>query len=295
MARLEQGENFDEAPVVDVNGQPVNAPANNNNAQGGNPPKLGPKQMAIAGVVIVLIIAIAIIMLGGKKDTDTEQAEDTLIGDTATPNSTTSDNEEVSDPFGDDLVSDPFGDDMTPIDEPQQSGQLVVDPITNPYAYSFYSDDEVYNLRGYGYTGDEIEYNAQLQTPYDDLVAKAYAAYDEKYNEWRESVLNESSDGYKNLMDKTYLGSPATKDNISAEDISTTYSYLENVDYEKCGVYNYQAWIKVHLSIGDVIISIPLTRYSQIAEEGNILITFTTAVDSEGNILYLTKCEEYQV
>lgn len=291
MARLEQGENFNEAPIVGGDGQPITqteAP----NQSGRTPPKLGPKQMAIAGVILIVLIVVVIIFFGSKGKEEQPPTDQVVSGDTATPN--TSVPEEISDPFGDEL-DDPFGDMPDEVETTTQQGQLIVDPISNPYAYSFYTDEQVKSLRGYGYTGDEIEYNAQQQTPYDTLVDKAYEAYEEKYNEWMQTILDESSQGYKDLMAKTYLGNPKTKDYVIPEDVYTTQNYLENVDYEKCGVYNYQAWIKVHLSIGDIIINLPLTRYSQIADEGNILITFTTAVDKDGNILYLTKCEEYQV
>lgn len=295
MARLEQGANFDEVPIVDGNGNPVTTGGDSNSGGGGGrqPPKIGPKQIAIVGVLVVILIIVAVVMFGGKKE------EEGPIGDTATP--APSETYEIEDPFADvmgDELEDPFptgGSSDTESSSTQSGAQLIADPIANPYAYSFYTDEQVKALRGYGYTGDEIEYSAQNQRPYDELVDAAYKRYDKAYEEWRQTVLDESSQGYKDLMSKTYLGLPETRSDIKSEDVYRSSQHLENVDYEKIGTYNYQSWIMVHLSIGDVIMTMPTPRYAEIAESGNILISFSIAEDKDGNPLYISSIGEYRV
>ena len=290
MARLEQGESFDAAPV-DVNGQPVTE--DNNATEGGDGgsnkpqlPKLGPKQLAIAGVAgVVLIVAVILFMGGGNKGTepsvsDSQSAETTEY--TTDPAFAPSIETEVSE---EDTLSEPT----------YNENAGVADPIEDPYAYIAYSKEEVADLRGWGYTGDEIEYYAQQGASFDKLVDAAMKALDEKNEEWRQSVLDESSDGYKKLMEKTFLGSPTTRDTIDSSEVVGYRTVTENVDYTKCGVYNYQAWIKVQMSFGDVMMNLELPRYSELPDEGNIVVKCRYDIGQNDEIVYIEYLQEVVV
>lgn len=280
MARLQQGENFQEAPVVGGDGLPVD-PDNQAAPPAPNAPKFGPKQIAIgAGIAVVLVVMLIFFISTQGSSTDENQGD---------ADSTSAPQGVVTDPVEDDWFYD--GED-TGVDSEWEVQTPIADPITDPYAYSIYSEDEVSWLRGYGYTGDEIEYYSQQGTSYDELIEKARVEKDKANEDWRQTVINEESEGYKALMEKTFLGSAETISSVNSSDIATYKSYTENVDYVKCGVYSYQAWIKLDSVIGPLMMNMPLDRYQQLADSGNIVITFTYAANAEGKVLFITEIKE---
>lgn len=287
MAKLEQGENFSEAPVVDVNGNSVNPDAN---TPPPNAPKFGPKQIAIAaGIGVVLIIVIVVMLTKGK---GAEEATSDPMEQTA---STTQ--EEEFDPFanvydqGDDFLG---FDDVTSTDSTQtasNSGDTIYDPST----YSIYSNDEIANLRGYGYTGDEIEYYSQQGTSYDQLIEEATNKKNEANKEWRDTILDEASDGYKSLMVNSYMDGKETMSSCTYDDVNGYGVKRENVDYIKCGVYNYQAWIKVYTQFGSMVMLIDLPRYTELTDSGNIVVEYKYAVNPDNTLLYVYDIYEVSI
>lgn len=273
MARLEQGENFSEAPVVDVNGNNVNP---DNQAPPPNAPKFGPKQIAIAAGILVVIVIVAVVMLskGGEgAPTESEVSSDPV-------------EYEEFDPF-----ADPYngGEDALDFDTPTDTDTSANvsnqgDTIYDPSTYSIYSNDEIASLRGYGYTGDEIEYHSQQGTPYDSLIDDAINDMNVANQEWRDSIINDASEGYKNLMAKSYMDGNSTTQSCFNSDVTGYGTKRENVDYDKCGVYNYQAWIKVYTQYGSMVMLMDLPRYSELADSGNIVIEYKYAV-GEGNVM----------
>ena len=278
MARLQQGENFQEAPVVGGDGLPVD-PDNQAAPQAPNAPKFGPKQIAIGAGIAVVLVVLLIFFISTQ-------------GSSTGEDSTSAPQGEVADPEEDEWFYD--GED-TDVDDEWEVQTTVQDPITDPYAYSIYSADQVSWLRGYGYTGDEIEYYSQQGTSYDELIERARAEMNKANDDWRQTVINEESEGYKALMEKTFLSSAETISSVNSGDIVTYKSYTENVDYEKCGVYNYQAWIKLYSVIGPLMMNMPVDRYQQLADSGNIVITFTYAANAEGKVLFITDIKEKEI
>lgn len=270
MARLQQGENFQEAPIVGVDGQPVEQ-----SAPAPNAPKFGPKQIAIGAGIAVILIVIIVLLCTKQGDNETSSVEQT---------------ESVNSGWEDDDWFFEENTDTTSVDPEWEV--KPADPITDPYLYSIYTAEEVSWLRGYGYTGDEIEYHSQQGTSYDELVSRANAEKDRANDAWRQTVINEESEGYKALMNKTYMGSSETPSTVDKSKIHTYSSYTENVDYEKCGVYSYQPWVKLYTSIGPLFMNVALDRYQRLADTGNIVITYTYAADSEGRVLFITDIKE---
>lgn len=281
MAKLEQGEKFNEAPVVDVNGNSVNpdAPTPPPNA-----PKMGPKQIAVAAglAVVVVIIAVVLLTKGGDSSTSSEPEEQAP---------STESNIDDFDPFAPTTADSEFVGFDTPSTEPSNSG----DSIYDPYTYSIYSDEEVESLRGYGYTGDEIEYNSQQGTSYDDLVDAAITKMNETNKEWRDSILDDASDGYKNLMANSYMDGKQTKSSCTNEDVYSYGTKRENVDYTKCGVYNYQAWLKVQTQYGSMVLTVDLPRYSELSDSGNIVVEYKYATDESNTLLYVYDIYEVSI
>ena len=286
MATLRQGENFDEAPVVDVNGNDVN-PDNLPQQPSPNAPKLGPKQIAIAAVVLVVGIIIVLVLFGGSGNS-TESTDSTAPTTTA-------------EPLLQDTPVESNSGDLFDFDEPASTTPttsaptISSDPVTNPYVYCFYSEEEVTSLRGYGYTGDEIEYNSQLETPYDYLVEQAINEMNEKYSEWRSMVIDSASPEYTELLEKSYLSGKETKDNCTTEDVGGYGKMRENVDYTKCGVYNYQAWVKVETKYGVLFMTMDLPRYSELKDTGNMVVEYRYAVDTNNTFLYVYEIYEVEI
>lgn len=275
MARLEQGENFSEAPVVDVNGNSVNPESS---TPPPNAPKFGPKQIAIAAGILVVIVIVAIVFLskGGTEDTEsitTESSDPTEY--------------EEFDPFanpydqGEEFIG--FEDTTSTSSNVSNSGDTIYDPST----YSIYSNDEIANLRAYGYTGDEIEYYSQQGTSYDTLINDAIERRNKANEEWRSSVIDDASEGYKNLMAKSYMDGKSTKQSCAVDEVSGYGTKRENVDYEKCGVYNYQAWIKVYTQYGSMVMLMDLPRYTELSDSGNIVVEYKYAVNTDNALLYI--------
>ena len=286
MAHIEQGQDLQEAPIVGADGNIVQPSP----PSGGGGPKFGPKQIAIAAAALVVLAMLAFMLLRGKPGGDEDTTHD------ASESSTSSD---LDDPFfypPEDNTSlgvpDGF---LTSSPPPESSFDGNRTDLTNPYMYISYTEDEVKKLRGYGYTGDEIEYFAQVGYSVDQLISAAQKKMDEAYAEWRRSVLDAASPEYKELMEQTFLGNPATRGDVKREEIVIGHNVTENVDYEKIGVYNYQAWIKVHLSIGDIFMNIPVERYSAIPESGNIVVAFTTRCGVDDTIYEVTNLREVAV
>lgn len=282
MARLEQGENFSEAPVVDVNGNNVNP---DSSTPPPNAPKFGPKQIAIAAGILVVIIIVAVVFLS-KGGTDNAESTDIESSDPV--------EYEEFDPFADpyDQGDEFVGFEDTTSTDVSSSASNTGDTIYDPSTYSIYSNDEVANLRAYGYTGDEIEYYSQQGASYDSLIDDAIERMNEANAEWRSTVLDEASEGYKNLMAKSYMDGKSTQQSCFSSDVTGYGTKRENVDYEKCGVYNYQAWIKVYTQYGSMIMLMELPRYSELADTGNIVVEYKYAV-GEGNVmLYIYDIKE---
>lgn len=290
MARMEQGQDLQETPIVDANGNIVT------NEDGGgkkpNLPKLGPKQIALGVAGLVVVVILIFVFSKGKgsgKPTEQDSSEMSTTVSTGSdelpgflpPTSTSS------------VSYSGFIDnsnDYEPVEE--VANRTALD---SPYTYFSYSAQDVRILRGCGYTGDEIEFFAQNKRSVESLVDEANKELNEHYKTWRESVLDDASEGYKALMDKTYLGNKETRSDVTAADIKIGYNLTENVDYEKIGVFNYQAWIKVKLSYGDVFMNVPIERYTQLTDKGNIVVSFNARCGEGDVLLEITNLKEVRV
>ena len=272
MAHLEQGQDLQEQPIVDANGNIV-SDNNNSSSQPPNKGKFGPKQIALIGAALVVVAMAAFMLLRNKPEEGTSDSSSTSS-----------------------TVDDSF---IYPVEQSSSlsvpDGFIEPSASTDPYEYSNYTAEDVKTLRGLGYTGDEIEYYAQQGKSINELIQDAYAAKDAAEKEWRESVLDGASDEYKALMDKTFLGNNQTKDSVQSGDITIGYNLTENIDYERIGVYNYQAWIKVYLSYGAIFMNIPIERYSELPDSGNIVVSYTARCDKNDTLLEITNLKEVTV
>ena len=278
MAVLNQGEQLEETPVVDANGNPVDTPASTSSK---SLPKINPKILAVGVIAVVVIAGIVIISNSGKKKEDVavqEQTEDII------------ETTEFVNPL-DSVLGNGSGENTG-----NGKAYSTGDKFSSAYEFSFYDEYDTAYLRGLGYTGDEIEYYSQSATPVADLEEKAWEHKKSANQKWVDSIIDQSSEGYQELRDSTFIGGEDTSNtSVTAEDVSSRVDCKENVDYTKCGVYNNQAWIKVELSTGTTNMTVTLYRYNELADSGNILIQYSKALDKDGNVLFIDNLKELKL
>lgn len=178
----------------------------------------------------------------------------------------------------------------TPADQPGTDAEMgdsnYWSQFDVPDVFS-YSAEELAQLRAWGYTGDEIEAFAKDETPAANLIAASKASQEEA----RQTLSNPESPEYKALLDNTWLGQqpltlPAyTMDTTEASIVYNAYVY--NADYEKIPAHGHNLYLKVYLEDGSyAFMECPLLRYMQLADQGNIVVQYQTAVLEGMTIVY---------
>lgn len=157
-----------------------------------------------------------------------------------------------------------------------------------------YTDEEKQQLRAWGYTGDEIEANEAEGVEASELIAAAK----QEQEEARATLSNPESPEYQALLNNTWLGQQAL--NIPAYEEGVTEgaiyynSYTLNADYEKIPAHGYNLFLKVYLEDGSyAFMECPLLRYTQLADSGNIVVTYQTA--TLDGITVITDMQEVEV
>ena len=160
---------------------------------------------------------------------------------------------------------DPFNDPNIEWIEPEQN-----------YSYTI---DEIQQLRAAGYTGDEIESYAALQTPYKDLIHQAEAARDAYIQQAIAPLYDTASDEYKHFIAQTWLTLPERTDTAEWQSIAMNYSERRNLDYEKIDVYGNQLFIKIYLDDNVhedwFFCSVTPEEWNRLSDFGNIIVNYT--------------------
>lgn len=141
-----------------------------------------------------------------------------------------------------------------------------------------YTEEEKKELRAWGYTGDEIEAHEAVGDSVDDLVAASKAEQEEA----RKKLSNPESPEYQALLNNTWVGQsefvlPAYQEDATENQISYGQRTV-NADYVKIAPHGHQLFLKVFLSPDSyVFMECPILRYMQLADTGNIVISYTEA------------------
>ena len=155
----------------------------------------------------------------------------------------------------------------------------------------YYTAAEKEALRLAGFTGDEIEefqffgYNAQ------DMIAEVEEAKAKQYEEEMAVYLDSSSEEFKDLLSKTWLGQEA----LEIDSDISSYSYRRetyNLDYEKIPATGCQLFIKVYLDEEKAFfMQMTPDRWLKLKDKGNIVVKLTYTEMKNGSIV-LTNMEE---
>lgn len=144
-----------------------------------------------------------------------------------------------------------------------------------------YTQDEVTELRAYGYTGDEIEQYEIEEKSAEELLNEAKLAMQKAYEEQWGVYVDSTSKGFKKLNRLTWLGLPKTtlpKNSKNEDGIYNGYEeiHTRNVDYVKVEPRGYQTFIKCTMSDGSSFFySIDPRRYIELKDSGNIVLEVT--------------------
>lgn len=144
-----------------------------------------------------------------------------------------------------------------------------------------YTQDEVTELRAYGYTGDEIEQYEIEEKSAEELLNEAKLAMQKAYEEQWGVYVDSTSKGFKKLNRLTWLGLPKTtlpKNSKNEDGIYNGYEeiHTRNVDYVKVEPRGYQTFIKCTMSDGSSFFyAIDPRRYIELKDSGNIVLEVT--------------------
>lgn len=197
------------------------------------------------------------------------------------------------------------GDDEPTFEDPFNDPNIEwVTPDTG----SFYTADQKQQLRAAGYTGDEIEGYAVMQTPYAQLIREADAARDAYIQSAIAPLYDTASDEYKHYISQTWLTLPKREDFPEWTNIAMNYTKRENLDYEKIDVYGNQLFIKVYLDDNEhknwFFCSVTPDEWNRLGPAGNIIVNYVyttryvgddiwTAVEDTENICIISSNIEF--
>lgn len=166
----------------------------------------------------------------------------------------------------------------------EEDYQHLDDMLSSDVEETFrYETWEIEALRKAGYTGYEIEDYQFAEIDAEYLIEDAAEQRKAQYEAEIVPYLEASSDEFKNLMNKTWVGMDEFE--INGED-AETWSYVVgkyNVDYEKIGARGMQCFIKLYFDDGSsAFITLPPDRYAAIAQKGNMLVELKECIMSNG-------------
>lgn len=194
-----------------------------------------------------------------------------------------------------------------PFDDPNI--EWVEDPTGNGTGgASFYTFEQIEQLRAAGYTGTEIDNYAIQMMPYNDLIKQAEAARDAYIQSAIAPLYDTASDEYKHFVSQTWLTLPKREDFPEWNNIAMNYTKRENLDYEKIDVYGNQLFIKVYLDDNEhkdwFFCSVTPEEWNRLGDSGNIIVNYTyctryvgddpwTAVEDLENICIISSSIEF--
>lgn len=186
-------------------------------------------------------------------------------------------------------------DTQSAIEQPVTSTENQLSFETNDYSdgyyeesvdVSFYSSEQIEQLRSFGYTGTEIEQYATEEKSFYELKQEAEDARKEWLNAAIEPFMDTASDEFKYAYNSTWLNLQPVDMNA----IQSTYGFYENTEnltYEKIPLYGHQLYIRVFLNPEKTdwfLLEITPERYHELADQGNIVVTYgynTVAITNE--------------
>ena len=142
----------------------------------------------------------------------------------------------------------------------------------------YYTDEEKQQLRAWGYTGDEIEAHEVDSTDASELIAAAK----QEQEEARATLSNPESPEYQALLNNTWLGQQELSLPGYEEGVTEGAIYYDtvtlNADYDKVPAHGHNLFLKVYLDDGSyAFMECSLLRWTQLADSGNIVVTYQTA------------------
>lgn len=149
--------------------------------------------------------------------------------------------------------------------------------VTNTVNSSGFDEDTIKQLRKYGYTGDEIELAASSGVDPELLIQEAQLLYDEEAKAALERMSDSASEEFKGMVNTTQYCMPLQEfvpvDVMVQGYIREQHSYIVNADYEKIPTYGYQLRVKVKIANGTyAFMDIDPTRYASMPDSGNIVV-----------------------
>lgn len=147
----------------------------------------------------------------------------------------------------------------------------------------FYTTEELEELRIAGYTGTEIEEFEMNAEDVDVLVQKAK---EERYAQYESEIIpyfNNASDEFKALCKDTWVGQDEiVLDKIENKNSWQYYTETVNVDYSKLSATGMQCFIKCNIFGNYVFVDIAPDRYLELEDYGNIVLSITYTVMTNG-------------
>lgn len=201
----------------------------------------GKTALGLVGVVLIIVVVFIIIASMGKKEksNEEEQPTDTIV--------------------------------------PDDELEWIIDdsPTT---AFVNYSDAEVEELRGLGYTGTDIEEASSSNIPFRDLVKEAKAKRDAYVLETYSKILDTTSEDFKYYTSQTWLTLPQRSD-MNDWTQTSEYSVRKNLDYEKIDVHGNQLFIKVYLDDNLhedwFYLNVTPEEWLMLQDYGNVIVNYT--------------------
>lgn len=165
-----------------------------------------------------------------------------------------------------------------------------------------YTEEQVKELRKYGYTGDEIEFSSANSIQFDALIEEAQLLQDEAAKEALARMSDSASEEFQSMVSSTQYCMPYQEYHPAMLEeegyLNYTGSYIVNADYEKIPTYGYQLRIKVKIANGTyVFMDMSPGRYGSLPDTGNIVVEvqYTKYGNLDHYQLYITDIIERDI
>lgn len=137
-----------------------------------------------------------------------------------------------------------------------------------------YSEEELSQLRAWGYTASEIE---EFQSNEESASAKIAQAKQERQAAL-DSLNNPNSPEYQALINQTWIGEPDMTLPAADTDYLSEVTWAvktENLDYDKVPARGTNLFLKVYLENDRVhFMQVPFERYISLPDSGNIVVSY---------------------
>ena len=162
------------------------------------------------------------------------------------------------------------------VDPMEDPNVTWIEPTPDPVF--LYTSDEVSQLRGAGYTGDEIEQYQVNAVPFDELMEMA----EEKHKEYLESLAAKydvTTPEFEEYISQTWLSLPERTDADEWTEIASYYEERKNFDYQKVEPHGNQLWLKIYLDDNKhenwFYLNVDPTDWMKLNDSGNVIVNYT--------------------